>query len=104
MADLKAVIATTVIHRAVKPGQRGDPSKGIPPKKPEVQIIRPGARFIPKDQAEYAELMKAKAIKLPEEPAATVAEAEAAVENEDRKPRKPRKPAKAKSDDGDNLV
>lgn len=76
MADQKTVIATTVIHRATKPGVRGDPSKNISAVKPEVQIIRPGARFVPKDEAEFAELMKAGAIKMLDEPAATMAEAE----------------------------
>lgn len=65
MADKTKVIAVTVIHRTVKPGVRGDASKGIAPIKPEVQIVKPGTIFLV-DATEYAELSKAGAIRLPE--------------------------------------
>lgn len=104
---MDTVIATTVIHRATKPGVRGDKSKGIPATKPEVQIIRPGARFQPKDQAEYDELMKSGAIKLPDQPAATMAEVEADAAAADAPKRKTGGKGgakKAASTDDDNLV
>lgn len=40
------VIAMNTILRTVKPGDRGDKSKGIPPTKPEVQEIKPGTTFM----------------------------------------------------------
>jgi hypothetical protein len=109
MADMKPVIATTVIHRTIKPGIRGDKSKGIPATKPEVQIIKTGTRFIPKDQAEFLELKKAGAIKMPDEPAASVAEAEAAAAaaadvSEEPRARRARRTTPKKDVDENDLV
>lgn len=39
------MIAKTVIHRTIKPGKPADKAAGTPPVKPEIQIIRSGARF-----------------------------------------------------------
>lgn len=36
MAEKQKVIAVTVIHRTVEPGERGDKSKGILPKRPKI--------------------------------------------------------------------
>lgn len=73
MASKKKVIAVTEIHRTVKPGQRGDKSKGISPVKPTVQIIAPKTVFMASTEAdrddgtsEFDRLLAAKAIREPE--------------------------------------
>lgn len=105
MADKTTVIAKTVIHRTVKPGQPGDKAKGVKPIRPEIQVIRPGARFVTKDKAEFDELLKAGAITVAtdaeaEKPAAAAA---AAAASTTEKPRKaPAKKAAAKDDGGDS--
>ena len=73
MASKKKVIAVTEIHRTIKPGQRGDKSKGIAPVKPTVQIIAPKTVFMASTEAdrddgtsEFDRLLAAKAIREPE--------------------------------------
>lgn len=73
MASKKKVIAVTEIHRTIKPGQRGDKSKGISPVKPTVQIIAPKTVFMASTEAdrddgtsEFDRLLAAKAIREPE--------------------------------------
>lgn len=50
--------AITEIHRTIKPGVAADKNKGIPPKAPEVQIIKPGAVFEARSKDEYDDLKK----------------------------------------------
>lgn len=74
MADSsRRVIAVTVIQRAIKPGVRGDKSKGIAPIRPETQTIKPGTIFNASTtvkegalRSEYDELYAAGAIREPE--------------------------------------
>lgn len=66
MSEKTKVIAKTVIHRTVKPGQRADKKAGTSAVKPEVQVIQPGTVFMTKDQAEYDYLLEAGAIRAPE--------------------------------------
>lgn len=72
MAD-KKVIAVTVIHRTLAPGEPGDKSKGIAAKAPKVQVIQPKTVFLASndaregfDQSEYAELKASGAIRDPD--------------------------------------
>lgn len=72
MAD-KKVIAVTVVHRTLAPGQPGDKSKGISAKPPKVQVIQPKTVFMVSDdaregydQSEYDELLALGAIRVPD--------------------------------------
>lgn len=53
----ETLVAVHEIHRCKKPGSKGDKEKGIAPTKPEVQIIKPGTRFVPKDDKERTHLV-----------------------------------------------
>lgn len=57
----ETLVAVHEIHRATKPGQPGDKEKGIAAKPPEIQIIKPGTRFAPKDDKERKQLLDGKA-------------------------------------------
>jgi hypothetical protein len=51
------LIAKTVIHRTLKPGKAGDPTKNLKRVPPETEEIPSGSLFEPRDAAERAELI-----------------------------------------------
>lgn len=66
MAEQTKVIANTVIHRTVKPGERGNAKNGIAPVKPTIQVIKAGTIFQTRSKEEYDDLLAMGAIRLPE--------------------------------------
>ncbi len=101
----KAVLAKTVIHRAVTDGTPGNKLTGVAAVPPKIQEIKAGSRFVPRDQDEYDELLGMEAIgDLPDEEAEV--DQENAVERVPRpaKPGKPVKPGKSDKSDTSGLV
>ena len=66
MAEQTKVIANTVIHRTLKPGERGNRKQGIPSVPPKIQVIKAGTIFQTRDKAEYDDLKAAGAIREPD--------------------------------------
>lgn len=66
MAEQTKVIANTVIHRTVKPGERGNRKQGLPNIPPKIQVIKAGTIFQTRDKAEYDDLKAMGAIRDPE--------------------------------------
>lgn len=83
MAEQNKVIANTMIHRTVAPGERGDKQKGIRPKPPKIQVIRPGTIFQTRDKAEYDDLKTMGAIRDPEKGEKVEVDVENVVPNEE---------------------
>jgi hypothetical protein len=102
MASLKTVIAVHTIHRTVEPGKEGNKDKGIKAVPPQVQVILPKTRFIPKDQEELDSLLEAGAIRYPEGDEAK--EPKAAEPAKEPKAAAPAKEPEVKTGDKDELV
>lgn len=56
---MDAHIAITEIHYGKEPGQPGDKSKGIPPKRPVTGVIKAGTVFVPESEEQRVEFVNA---------------------------------------------